>query len=71
MTGVQTCALPISLEKEPSQCTMMRQRLIDRRLIVADGRGFVRFNLPYLGQYLLEEEFADENATSTPGAWLF
>lgn len=67
----ETRKIAAALEKEPSQCTMMRQRLIDRRLIVADGRGFVRFNLPYLGQYLLEEEFADENATSTPGAWLF
>ena len=59
------------LGKELSQCSMDRQRLIDRRLIVADGYGFVRFNMPYLSRYLLEEQMQNDSAPRNPDAWLF
>ncbi|MDO4289848.1 MAG: ATP-binding protein [Eggerthellaceae bacterium] len=67
----QTPDVAAALGKETPECSTARQRLIDRRLIVPDGRGFVRFNMPYLGRYLLEEEAEDAFATVTPGSWLF
>lgn len=60
-----------ALNKELSQCSMDRQRLIDRRLLVPDGRGYVRFNLPYLSRYFLEETLENEAAPANPDAWLF
>ncbi|WP_165249595.1 ATP-binding protein [Adlercreutzia sp. ZJ141] len=60
-----------ALNKELSQCSTDRQRLIDRRLLVPDGWGYVRFNLPYLSRYLLEEALENGTAPANPDAWLF
>lgn len=37
--------------KEQRQLSTVRDRLIRKRVIVADGRGFVRYNLPRMRQY--------------------
>ena len=45
--------------KETSQLSTCRQRLIDRRLIRADGYGKVRFGLPHLSRFAVELPKAD------------
>lgn len=66
-----TGSIARELGKEAAQCSTTRQRLLSRRLIVADGVGYVRFNLPYLSRYLREEEIDEESVGRVPGAWLF
>ena len=66
-----TGSIARELGKEATQCSTTRQRLLDRRLIVADGVGYVRFNLPYLSRCLCEEEIDEESSGRVPGAWLF
>lgn len=66
-----TSEIARELGKTVAQCSTTRQRLLNRRLIVADGVGYVRFNLPYLSRYLREEEMDAESSGRVPGAWLF
>lgn len=66
-----TSAIAKRLDKTPSQCTMDRKKLIERRLIVPDGHGYVRFNLPYLGRYLKERELSETAAPEQPDTWRF
>lgn len=43
------------LGKSPMQVSVYRSRLIDRRLIEADGRGYVRFLLPHVKEYYFDK----------------
>jgi len=40
--------------KEQRQLSTVRDRLIKKRVIVADGRGYVRYNLPRMRQYFTD-----------------
>ena len=51
-----TSEIAAQLGKTTTQCSMYRERLLERRLIVPAGRGFVRFGLPYCPQYFDEED---------------
>ena len=51
----RTSSVARSLGKQTSQLSSCRESLIARRLIVAEGRGKVRFALPYLSRFFLEE----------------
>ncbi len=46
-----TSAIARTLGKTEQQCSPYRQRLIDRRIIVASGWGYVSYGLPYLDWY--------------------
>ena len=43
-----------AMGKEQRQLSAVRDRLIRKRVIVADGRGFVRYNLPRMRQYFTD-----------------
>lgn len=46
-----TSEIAAQLGKTTTQCSMYRERLLERRLIVPAGHGYVRFGLPYCPQY--------------------
>lgn len=48
---IATSAVAKHLGKAQSQVSSYRKRLIDRRLIEADGRGYVLFLLPHVREY--------------------
>lgn len=59
----------------PQYVHRYKQRLIDSGYVEKDGRGFVRFSLPYLGEYLRamraeQDETPDEEGlTRPPNEW--
>lgn len=66
-----TSRIAQALGKTLAECSTTRQRLIDRRLVVSGGHGLLRFNLPYLRQYLQEREIIDEADGLTPDTWVY
>ena len=57
------------LEQKPEQLSVYRDRLIKRRLIRADGYGYLRFNLPHLRRFLNERQ--REPAVDAKREWLY
>lgn len=43
-----------ALGKSQRQLSVIRDRLMRKRVIVADGHGFVRYNLPHMHQYFTD-----------------
>ena len=48
------------LGKTTAQCSAYRDRLIKKRILVADGRNFIRLGLPYCQRYFEGERFAED-----------
>lgn len=46
-----------------------RNRLIDSGYVQADGHGYIRFALPYLGAYIRSMSYEDRATTSTDDGW--
>lgn len=57
-----TSEIAQTLGKRTSQLSSCRQALVAQRLITADGRGRVRFALPHLSRFFLEEEASQGGA---------
>ena len=53
--------------KTPQQLSSTRQRLLFKRLIAEDGRGFVRYNLPRMRQYFTDP--LEQVANQGPNVW--
>ena len=62
-TGIaSTAAIAARLGKTTQQCSSYRERLLARRLVSEAGRGKLRFGLPHMTSYFLEEPLIDKKA---------
>lgn len=55
----------------PQYAHQYKRRLIDSGYVEPHGRGYVRFSLPYLGDYVraMQTEFENDEAAHGPSDW--
>ena len=71
-------AIAERMGKTPQYANIYKNRLIDKRIIKQDGRGFVRCSIPYMTTYLSNQEHYDSlcapsdgtDFENRPGFWL-
>ena len=65
----QTKDIAQDLEKSPNQTSQIRRRLLDAGIVVSPAHGCLSFFIPYLAEYLLENQTSQPDAIQAIGVW--